>query len=382
MKKKVGRGLLSFVLVFAMLTALCSGFLSVGAAAANTITEAPDVKIIIAGEQKTYEQVPLIINGSTFLPLRALASSLGIPNDDQHIIWNQAEKSVALKSADNSRTIYLSIGSLEGKINGSPHVLNAAPVLYKNSTYIPLRFVADALDMTVLWDAPERCVYIRDAVEYEEIYLAASSVQPPLYSSGVTYTKQILQKEYAQKTGTVLGNYESNGEYTLRIENEYLFADAKVDSVYNNQKLTETYRSDEEGVYYTTSRGDEGYLTAESETDFYNEIFADLGLSTGGEGEEDDSAEQEEQANIEAGGLSFIEKLCMYADWKVEGDSASLTIPYHKIQVIDDCEYYNRTFVFDLDSYYLQKDITDIRWLDEENGVNIAIDQTITIVFQ
>jgi|GEM_PF-3850186 len=125
-------------------------------------TELPDVKIIIDNEQKVFTDIPIAVNGYTLLPLRQCLTYLGVPNDDQHIIWNQSDRSVTVKH--NSTEIYLKVYDDKAKVNGKEITLPAASTIYKGRTYIPVRFVAEALNKNVTWDGKERAVYITEAV--------------------------------------------------------------------------------------------------------------------------------------------------------------------------------------------------------------------------
>lgn len=131
--------------------------------------EVPDIKIIMDGEITKFEKVPLSVSNSTLLPLRELLVKLGVPNDDEHIIYNGTEKSVTVW--DGQTKIYLLIGQNEAFVNDKSITLNAAPILYQNSTYIPLRFVAEALNRKVIWDGSAKAAFICDIEKYDSIKL-------------------------------------------------------------------------------------------------------------------------------------------------------------------------------------------------------------------
>jgi hypothetical protein len=135
--------------------------------AADDILESPNVKIIIDGKTDTYTDVPIILNGRTLLPLRAVLTNLGVQNDDQHIIWNGSEQSVTIYK--NSTKIYLKVNSKEAYVNDAPVILDVSPILYKGRTYIPARFVAQSLGKKVVWDGSLNAVLIRDESEFNKI---------------------------------------------------------------------------------------------------------------------------------------------------------------------------------------------------------------------
>jgi len=145
-----------------MMAFLCSFllviFFPVSSFAQPQIYESPDIRIIINGEQKEYEVVPLIVNGRTMLPLRAILNDLGI--DDDHILWNNDEKSVTFNN--ESTVVYMKIGSSTAVFNEKEIMLDASPLLYKSRTYVPARFISESLGKKVLWNNFSRSVIICD----------------------------------------------------------------------------------------------------------------------------------------------------------------------------------------------------------------------------
>lgn len=123
------------------------------------ITEAPNIKIMIEGKQSTYSNTPIVVNGRTLLPLRETLINLGIKNDEEHIKWNQTEKSVTVLKDDTK--VYLKVGDNIAKVNGSEIQLDAAPIIYKEKTYIPVRFVAQSLGKKVDWDSTTSTIVIK-----------------------------------------------------------------------------------------------------------------------------------------------------------------------------------------------------------------------------
>lgn len=159
--KKLGICLSVFLFVVSSFGAVAS--------AADSITESPDVKIVIEGKMGTYNDVTIIANGRTMLPLREVLTNLGVQNDDQHIIWDAAKRSVTVKKDD--KVIYLEVGKTVGNVNGSEIAIDVAPIIYpkNNRTYIPARFVAESLGKEVIWDDSTRSVLITDKESFNQV---------------------------------------------------------------------------------------------------------------------------------------------------------------------------------------------------------------------
>lgn len=168
MKKSKMKKLIITLVVALVTFSVLSG--AVFAAESPTITEVPGRKIILEGSPLELKNVPIAIGGRTMLPLRELVVALGVPNDDEHIIYKRVSKDEQYVAVIYEQTkIEMTIGKPEAYINGERLELDAAPVIYKNSTYIPLRFVAEALEKKVVWVGESNTVLIIDQENYENI---------------------------------------------------------------------------------------------------------------------------------------------------------------------------------------------------------------------
>ncbi len=167
-------------LVFAVF--LCLTFLVFAGSLcfAAEVTESPDIKIVIDGNIGTYSNVPVISDGRTLLPLRQVLVNLGVQNDDQHIIWDGASRTVTINK--DSTVITLTVGKSEAKVDSSNVTLDVAPMIYKDRTYIPARFVAQSLGKKVVWDSRLKAVLIRDEKQYDDIKKIIDSVNSTMKS--------------------------------------------------------------------------------------------------------------------------------------------------------------------------------------------------------
>lgn len=104
--------------------------------------------IEVNGLFSTMDAVPFIENNRVFVPVRYLASALGISEDN--IKWNPYEKKVDL--IGENKIIGLSLGSNSMYINNEPVHIDVAPVERNGRIYLPARYVAEALDYEVGWD--------------------------------------------------------------------------------------------------------------------------------------------------------------------------------------------------------------------------------------
>ncbi len=92
-------------------------------------------------------------NGRVIVPFRFLAESLGAT-----VEWNDTDKMVTFKKG--SFIIFLWVGRTYAIVGGSMVQLDAPPVIEGGRTYVPVRFVSEALGANVTWDNKTKTVTV------------------------------------------------------------------------------------------------------------------------------------------------------------------------------------------------------------------------------
>lgn len=96
----------------------------------------------------------VINNGRTFLPIRAVVEAMG-----GEVRWRESDKRVSIYL--NEDDIQLWIGDKIAKVNGKNKETDVAPYISdRDRTMLPLRFIAESLDLEVNWDGPSKTVTI------------------------------------------------------------------------------------------------------------------------------------------------------------------------------------------------------------------------------
>lgn len=126
---------------------------------------ADDIKINIDGnyEMTFPDQQPVIIDGHTMVPIRALMETL-----EKTVEWD-AEKRQTIIS-DSTTTVRLTVNSdvmikeITNPINGTVRTmelkLEKAPTIINERTCLPLRAVVEAFDCTVIWEQDTKTILI------------------------------------------------------------------------------------------------------------------------------------------------------------------------------------------------------------------------------
>lgn len=113
----------------------------------------PPINVILNREQIVFEQQPVIINGNTMVPMRVIFEKLGA-----NVEWEQTTQTITAKKGQT--TISISIGKYEMRVNGKSIRLDVAPQLIGDSTFVPVRAVAESFGATVEWNNENRTVTI------------------------------------------------------------------------------------------------------------------------------------------------------------------------------------------------------------------------------
>lgn len=112
------------------------------------------VKLYVNGVAADTE--PFVKKGNTFVPFRAIAEAL-----DAEVAWDPQDRTITVTK--DGVIIQLLVGSKAAKVNGKNVTLDAPATVTKGSTYVPVRFISEALNATVKWESESKTVVV-----YEE----------------------------------------------------------------------------------------------------------------------------------------------------------------------------------------------------------------------
>gem|GEM_PF-2325465 len=106
--------------------------------------------MMVAGESKAIDAAPFVAEGRTMVPVRAAAEALGAEPK-----WNGTTQQVTLTRDGHS--VVMTIGKPEATVDGMARLIDpnnpaVVPVLKDGRTFVPIRFLADALGAELTWD--------------------------------------------------------------------------------------------------------------------------------------------------------------------------------------------------------------------------------------
>ena len=113
----------------------------------------PKLSVFLNGEKIVFDQQPVIQNGRTLVPIRAVVEKMG-----GSVEWNELTRTTVLKFGAN--TVKLTIESTAAYLNEQENTLDVAPQIINGRTLIPIRFVAESFGFDVDWNAATQSVII------------------------------------------------------------------------------------------------------------------------------------------------------------------------------------------------------------------------------
>lgn len=164
------------------------------------------------------DQEPVVQNGTTLVPIRAVAEALGL-----EVGWDDPTDTVTLKK-DNFY-IELVIGSTTAKTSSGTKTLLTAPCIINSRTMVPLRFIAEEMGLTVSWNQEYQRVVIAGEVDTQTVPV------PPVEET--TDAASDATEPVEDGTDVVIQDSEPVEEETEFIEEvaELTFIDAQSSSI-------------------------------------------------------------------------------------------------------------------------------------------------------
>ena len=104
---------------------------------------AQPVTVIVNGQTMNFSQPPIERAGRVFVPLRGIFEQLGAS-----VVYSNGQ----INATARGRSVSLNIGSTQATVAGQPATLDVAPFIVGSTTFVPLRFISQALGASVNWN--------------------------------------------------------------------------------------------------------------------------------------------------------------------------------------------------------------------------------------
>ncbi len=159
-----------------------------------------EIHILIDGEEKSFDQMPVMVNDRVLVPMRGIFEALGA-----EVSWDDATQTAS--GVKDGKTVSLAIGSTNATVNGAAVTLDVPAQLVNDRTMVPVRFISESLGTQVEWDDANQTVIVNGAVAFEvkqsfdSLTAVAENVD---FAMGAEYQAQnvTLSSEQDHTTGT------------------------------------------------------------------------------------------------------------------------------------------------------------------------------------
>lgn len=225
----------------------------------------PTIRVYLNNEQVSLAKQPIMIDDRVFVPVRGVLEKLGVK-----VSWNA--KTETITAALEEQKVVLTIGKKEAYKNGALVKLDAPATIVNDTTYVPLRFIGEALGANVTWRSATQSVHInQDQLPF--------IFPPPLPGPPVAQTKQVT---VGGKTYTVQ-TVELEKGYSMNIG----FAQQTFGQTASLEQIAKSYEASAmiNGTYFEAYGGKPepwGTLIHQGQVQHIGSIGATLGLTEDG----------------------------------------------------------------------------------------------------
>lgn len=203
----------------------------------TVFAKAPSIEI--DGKIIKTDAAPFIEKDRTFVPIRFIGEALNYKVD-----WNKDKKLVTIKN--NDRQILMTIGDTNITVNNEKIKNDVAPLIRKDRTYVPLRFVAEKMNLKVNWDGKEKKVIINSQKDNITDGITGLSADEKEFLNKFQSKQKIiednmtsLKKSFFEKAST-LSKEDLEKEYN-RASKEISDAISELKNINVSDKFRDTY---------------------------------------------------------------------------------------------------------------------------------------------
>ncbi|MBE7060883.1 MAG: copper amine oxidase N-terminal domain-containing protein [Ruminococcaceae bacterium] len=119
--------------------------------------EEKEIKVVLNGQELSFDQPPVIINDRTMVPIRAIFEAMGYA-----VEWNQNTKTATATKGIDKIVVQIGNHIISYTTNGvsGTYYCDVAPQIISDRTLVPVRAIAESAGCNVDWDGNTKTVYI------------------------------------------------------------------------------------------------------------------------------------------------------------------------------------------------------------------------------
>lgn len=150
----------------------------------SSLAYGKEISVYIDGQKLPLSTPATLRNDRTLVPMRDIMEELGYK-----VVWDGQKQEIMATKDDTA--LLLTIDSVTVTVNNRKQTLDASPILYNDTTMVPLRFLAECCDYMVTWDQAK-----------QEINISTDTHETALLKKSVVY----IQTNKLQGSGIILSS--------------------------------------------------------------------------------------------------------------------------------------------------------------------------------
>ena len=165
---------------------------------------------------------PIQLEGRVLVPAREVFEAMGA-----NVVWDDTLKQVTIKY--KSKMIILTINQTQAMIDGMPVSMDVPGKIINSKVMIPIRFVSEAMGLTVKWDEKNREVWVSETANSTPDTGTSESITGQTFIGGINKNSLTIPSEKHDMTtvNSVLVN-ETNSEAIATITSSSAMSDVTV----------------------------------------------------------------------------------------------------------------------------------------------------------
>ena len=158
-----------------------------------------NIKVLVDDYQVSFDVPPQLIGGRTMVPLRAIFEALGAA-----VEWDDSTRTIT--AYNEAYLVKCTIGENEMIVNNEKVAIDVPPMIVNDRTLVPARFVSEAFNCDVSWDADTRTVFIKTKpIDYNNIEKGSGDTPNDSHRDDtILYYPNTVVPDYTYVTGIEL----------------------------------------------------------------------------------------------------------------------------------------------------------------------------------
>lgn len=163
------------------------------------------IQVQLNGENISFDVAPQMVNNRILVPMRTIFEELGanVEWDNQTRTITATHEETVIELNLNNQDAYIIKNGVSKKLQ-----LDAAPIIVKGKTLVPVRFISESMGKQVGWDGTNKTVIL---IDYD-YFLNALKQQAPNFFAFASNKYEVLNSGESNSSGDISFKYNSGIE--------------------------------------------------------------------------------------------------------------------------------------------------------------------------